>query len=92
MTRLPPPHEQFDILCGLLRDQLLSDRPSEKVVRLYFADMLPIFLADRTVLREGQARFLHQVISDVNATAVDGDEDLFRGLQYAFLNPSTLLP
>jgi hypothetical protein len=92
MTRLPPPQERFDILCGLLRDELLSDFLREKIIRLYFVDMLPIFHADRSVLREGQARFFHQVISDVNATVVDGDVRLFRELQYAFLNPSTLLP
>lgn len=92
MTALPPPQERFDILCNLLRDELLTDYFNEKVIRLYFTDLLPIFYADRTVLREGQARFLHQVISDVSAAIVDDDIKLFRELQAAFLNPSTLLP
>lgn len=85
MTRLPPPQEQFDILYNLVLNQLLSNNANEKLIRLYFSDMLPIYLADNGVLRSGQARFLHRVISDVHASAVDGDEELFRHLQGAFL-------
>jgi hypothetical protein len=92
MTRLPPPQERFDILYRFLEAQLLSDSFNVKLIHLYFEDLLPIYLSDKTVLREGQARFLHMVISDVHPSAVDGDVQLFRELQKAFIKPSTLLP
>lgn len=85
MTALPPPQDQFDILYELLCKQLLSSMPNRKLIRLYFADMLPVYLADRTVLREEQAHFLNMVIGDIHPSAVDGDAELFGKLQQAFL-------